>query len=53
MSHEIYEKLSENPLVASAIPLAFGDNYKGYTIVGSGSDILSINPRLIKGNGCN
>lgn len=40
ISHEIYEEMAVNPLVASAIPLAFGDNYKGYTIVGSGSDIF-------------
>ncbi|SFL34882.1 ABC transporter permease [Pelosinus propionicus] len=49
VSHEIYEKLSENPLVASAIPLAFGDNYRGYTIVGSGSDIFSHEPRVGQG----
>jgi putative ABC transport system permease protein len=49
VSHEIYEKLSENPLVASAIPLAFGDNYKGYTIVGSGSDIFSHEPKVGQG----
>ncbi|EIW18878.1 MULTISPECIES: ABC transporter permease [Pelosinus] len=49
VSHEIYEKLSENPLVASAIPLAFGDNYKGYTIVGSGSGIFSHEPKVGQG----
>jgi len=49
VSHEIYEKLSENPLVASAIPLAFGDNYKGYTIVGSGSDIFFHQPKVGQG----
>ena len=40
VSHEIYEKLSASLLVAAAIPLAFGDNYKGYTIVGSGDGIF-------------
>lgn len=40
VSHEIYEELSASPLVASAIPLAFGDNYKGYAIVGSGDGIF-------------
>ena len=40
VSHEIYDKLSADPLVTSAIPLAFGDNYQGYTIVGSGSGIF-------------
>ncbi len=46
VSYEIYEKLSENPLVDSAIPLAFGDNYKGYTIVGCGSDIFFHQPKV-------
>ncbi|GMA97939.1 ABC transporter permease [Pelosinus sp. IPA-1] len=46
VSHEIYEELAANPLVASAIPLAFGDNYKGYTIVGSGSGIFEHQPKV-------
>lgn len=45
VSHEIYEELAANPLVDSAIPLAFGDNYKGYTIVGSGSGIFQHQPK--------
>lgn len=45
ISHEIYEEMAVNPLVASTIPLAFGDNYKGYTIVGSGSDIFQHQPK--------
>jgi putative ABC transport system permease protein len=45
ISHEIYEEMAVNPLVASAIPLAFGDNYKGYTIVGSGSGIFQHQPK--------
>jgi putative ABC transport system permease protein len=45
ISHEIYEEIAVNPLVASAIPLAFGDNYKGYTIVGSGSGIFQHQPK--------
>jgi len=49
VSHEIYEELAANPLVASAIPLAFGDNYKGYTIVGSGSDIFQHQPKVGQG----
>jgi putative ABC transport system permease protein len=46
VSHEIYEELAANPLVASAIPLAFGDNYKGYTIVGSGNGIFEHQPKV-------
>jgi putative ABC transport system permease protein len=45
VSHEIYEKLAENPLVSAAIPLAFGDNYKGYVIVGAGSGIFQHQPK--------
>lgn len=46
VSHEIYEELAANPLVASAIPLAFGDNYKGYAIVGSGNGIVEHQPKV-------
>ncbi len=30
-----FQKLSKNPLVEKAIPLAYGDNYEGYRIVGT------------------
>ncbi len=33
-----YEKLKRNPLVETAIPLAYGDNYKGYRMVGTTLD---------------
>ena len=49
VSHEIYEKISASPLVASAIPLAFGDNYQGYTIVGSGNSIFQHEPKVGQG----
>lgn len=29
------EKLGKNPLVKEAVPISYGDNYKGYRIVGS------------------
>ncbi len=45
VEHEIYEKLAADPLVAAAIPLAFGDNYKGYPIVGAGSGIFQHQPK--------
>lgn len=45
VSYEIYEELAANPLVAMAIPLALGDNYKGYTIVGAGSNIFYHQPK--------
>lgn len=45
VSYELYESLTVNPLVASAIPLAFGDNYKGYAIVGADSNIFHLQPK--------
>ncbi|MEO9893913.1 ABC transporter permease [Aurantibacter sp.] len=32
------EKMAKNPLVKSAVPISYGDNYKGYRIVGSTLD---------------
>jgi putative ABC transport system permease protein len=34
-------QLKANPLIKSAIPLALGDNYKGYRIVGTNSDYIA------------
>lgn len=36
------EKLTHNPLVKSAIPLGFGDNYRGFRIVGTTPDIFTV-----------
>ncbi len=33
-----FEKLAKNPMVSGAIPLAYGDNYKGYRIIGTSLD---------------
>lgn len=33
-----FEKLSRNPLIEKAIPLAYGDNYQGYRIIGTQVD---------------
>lgn len=41
ISYTQLEKLRANKLVAQAVPLGFGDNYKGYRIVGTGKDIFS------------
>lgn len=35
ISLDEFTKLSKNPMVENAIPLAYGDNYKGYRIVGT------------------
>ncbi len=35
ISLQEFEKLAKNPLVEKAIPLAYGDNYEGYRIIGT------------------
>src|SRR5271170_3729671 len=35
------EKLKANPLIASAIPIALGDNYNGFRIVGTTTDYIT------------
>ena len=35
------ESLLKNPMVKECIPLAYGDSYKGYRIVGSNKDYVS------------
>jgi putative ABC transport system permease protein len=41
ISIEEYNALKENPLVKSTIPIAQGDNYKGFPIVGTNQDFLT------------
>jgi putative ABC transport system permease protein len=36
------EKLARNPMVKKAIPLAIGDNYRGWRIVGTTADYLDL-----------
>lgn len=44
------EKWMQHPFVAKAIPLAYGDSYKGYSIVGSDSSLIRhYNAALAKG----
>lgn len=41
----------DNPFVASAIPLAYGDNYKGYKIIGTTPDyITKYGGEVVQGN---
>ena len=40
INKSVWEEYSKNPLVESAIPISVGDNYKGYKIVGSKSQVL-------------
>lgn len=44
------QKLAKNPLVKSSIPLAFGDNYKGYRIVGTDTSFFE-NYKLLLNEG--
>lgn len=41
ISWEIYMSLKQNPMVKSAIPMAVGDNYYGYRIVGTSGEIFA------------
>jgi putative ABC transport system permease protein len=44
------EKLSTHPLIKSAIPVALGDNYNGFRIVGTNADYIShYNGELARG----
>lgn len=38
ISLEEFEKLAKHPMIETAIPLAYGDNYAGYRIVGTNLD---------------
>jgi putative ABC transport system permease protein len=42
ISMEEYEELEKNPMVKSAIPLAMGDNYKGWRIIGTTPDYIKL-----------
>ncbi len=45
------EKLEQNPMVKSAIPVALGDNYNGFRIVGTNASYIShYNGKLAQGN---
>lgn len=41
ISHEEYEKLAKNSMVEAAVPLGFGDSFRGHRIVGAGTGIFS------------
>ncbi|MGS2738124.1 ABC transporter permease [Sinomicrobium sp. M5D2P17] len=36
------ERISRNPLIKQGIPVSYGDNYKGYRILGSNKDFLEL-----------
>ena len=41
------EKIMQHPFVGSAIPVAYGDNYKGYRIVGTALNYLTATTLLL------
>ncbi|SFU76121.1 putative ABC transport system permease protein [Pustulibacterium marinum] len=36
------DQIAQNPMVASAVPISYGDNYRGYRIVGSNAHFFDI-----------
>jgi len=42
ISYNEAKKISGNPMVKSAVPIAYGDNYKGYRIVGTTDEYYSL-----------
>jgi len=42
ISYEEAKNLANNPLIKSVIPMALGDNYKGYRIVGTSTNYISL-----------
>jgi putative ABC transport system permease protein len=46
MTWEDYVELSNDARVDFAVPLAFGDSYRGYPVIGSTADILNIRVRV-------
>lgn len=51
ISYEEAQKWMEHPFIATAIPLAYGDNYKGFRIIGTTKDYLEkFNAHIIEGD---
>ncbi|WP_036154613.1 ABC transporter permease [Maribacter forsetii] len=42
ISYTEVQKLSKNPMIKDAVPISYGDNYKGYRIVGSTLGFVNI-----------
>jgi putative ABC transport system permease protein len=44
-------KISKNPMIKAAVPISYGDNYKGFRIVGTTEEFISFyGAELTKGN---
>ena len=46
IDHSLYEQFERDERVSRVIPFAFGDNYRGYKIVGSSSDLFTLRPSI-------
>jgi putative ABC transport system permease protein len=46
INHSFYERFQQDERTARVIPLAFGDNYRGYKIIGSNKDLFTIRPSV-------
>jgi len=42
ISYKEAKKLAKNPMIGSAVPISYGDNYKGYRIVGTSDEFISL-----------
>ncbi len=50
ISGKDYQRITRNPQVKTAVPLALGDNYKGYRIVGTNQDFTKLyGAEVVKG----
>jgi putative ABC transport system permease protein len=50
IDHSLYEYFQQDERVARVIPLAFGDNYRGYKIIGSNKDLFTLRPSVNEGS---
>ncbi|TRZ42859.1 ABC transporter permease [Robertkochia solimangrovi] len=52
ISYEAAEAVQRNPLVKIAVPISYGDNYKGFRIVGTTPDFPTLyNVEIVQGRG--
>jgi putative ABC transport system permease protein len=49
IDHSLYENFQNDERVARVIPLAFGDNYRGYKIIGSNKELFTLRPSVNEG----
>ncbi|WP_075342141.1 ABC transporter permease [Tenacibaculum agarivorans] len=42
ISYKEAKKIAKNPMIGSAVPISYGDNYKGYRIVGTSDQFTSL-----------